>query len=140
METRPLDAFDDEQMRAFYDVSWRAEMEDGRPWNGHWTFEELADQLRTPSGDHRLDGVAAYDGETLVGAGVIGRSLHTNLDKAWVFPMVDPPCRRRGAGSALSSTRYSTGSGMLVTRAMPQRGHLPGLSECTSLCSGMGQV
>jgi GNAT superfamily N-acetyltransferase len=108
METRPLDAFDDEQMRAFYDVSWRAEMEDGRPWNGHWTFEELADQLRTPSGDHRLDGVAAYDGETLVGAGVIGRSLHTNLDKAWVFPMVDPPCRRRGAGSALVEALVET--------------------------------
>ena len=101
METRPLDAFDDEQMRAFYDVSWRAEMEDGRPWNGHWTYEELADRLRTPSGDHRLDGISVLEGDTVVGAGVIGRSLHDNLDKAWIFPMVDPPHRRRGAGSAL---------------------------------------
>ena len=37
MQVRPLDLHDDAQMRTFYDVSWRAEMDDGRPWNGHCT-------------------------------------------------------------------------------------------------------
>jgi GNAT superfamily N-acetyltransferase len=101
MQTRPLDPFDDEQLRAFYDVSWRAEMEDGRPWNGHWTYEELTAELREPNRDRLMLGHCAYDGDTLVGAGVVNLGLLDNTDKGWVFAMVDPPHRRRGAGTAL---------------------------------------
>jgi GNAT superfamily N-acetyltransferase len=101
MQTRPLDPSDDEQLRAFYDVSWRAEMEDGRPWNGHWTFEELATLLREPSRDRMMLGHCAYDGDTLVGAGVVNLGLLDNTDKGWLFAMVDPPHRRNGAGTAL---------------------------------------
>ena len=101
MRTRPLDPFDDEQMRAFYDVSWRAEMEDGRPWNGHWTYDELTSTLREPSRDRLMLGHCVYDGDTLVGAGIINLGLLDNTDKGWVFAMVDPPYRRRGAGTAL---------------------------------------
>jgi GNAT superfamily N-acetyltransferase len=102
METRPLDPFDDAQMRAFYDVSWRAEMEDGRPWNTHWTHDELAASLREPPDDHRMEGLQLLDHDgTVLAAGVIGYGLLDNTDKAWVYPMVDPPVRRRGHGTAL---------------------------------------
>ena len=97
MEVRPLDPHDDAQMRAFYDVSWRAEMDDGRPWNGHWTYDELASTLRDTTPEHRAAGVAAYDGDRLVGAGISMWSEADNVDKAFVFPMVDPPARGRFA-------------------------------------------
>ena len=29
-------------MRRFHEIGWRAEKEDGRPWNTFWTYEELA--------------------------------------------------------------------------------------------------
>ena len=102
METRALDPFDDAQMRAFYDVTWRAEMEDGRPWNIHWTHDELAASLRESPDDHKMEGVQLLDDDgTVLAAGVIGYGLLDNTDKAWVFPMVDPPVRRQGHGTAL---------------------------------------
>jgi GNAT superfamily N-acetyltransferase len=102
METRPLDPFDDAQMRAFYDVTWRAEMEDGRPWNIHWTHDELAASLRESPSDHKMEGVQLLDDDgTVLAAGVMGYGLLDNTDKAWVYPMVEPSVRRHGHGSAL---------------------------------------
>jgi len=102
MEIRPLDVTDAGQLREFYDVSYRAEMQDGRDWNGHWTFDELASTLRDVTPEQQAAGLAAYDGERLVGSGVLMWSETDNLDKAYVFPMVDPPARGRGVGSALT--------------------------------------
>ncbi len=101
MQTRTLDPHDDEQLHAFYDVSYRAEMEDGRPWNGHWTFDEVASLVREQTPDNQVLGLCVYDGAALVGAGLAMYSLVDNTDKAYVFPMVDPPARGRGAGGAL---------------------------------------
>jgi GNAT superfamily N-acetyltransferase len=102
VETRALDPFDDAQMRAFYAVTWRAEMEDGRPWNIHWTHDELAASLRESPEDHRMEGVQLLDDDgTVLAAGVVGYGLLDNTDKAWVYPMVDPPVRRRRHGTAL---------------------------------------
>lgn len=101
MEIRPLDLADDDEVRRFYDVSYRAEMQDGRPWNGHWTFDEVASLLREQTPDDQAASLAAYDGTTLVGAGLVMYSLVDNTDKAYVFPMVDPPARGSGAGGAL---------------------------------------
>ena len=119
MEVRPLDPHDDAQMRAFYDVSWRAEMEDDRPWNGHWTYDELASTLRDTTPEHRAAGLAAYDGDRLVGAGISMWSEADNVDKAFVFPMVDPPARGRGVGGAL-------------LEAMVEQSHAAGRTTVTS--------
>jgi GNAT superfamily N-acetyltransferase len=101
MEVRPLDPTDADQLRAFYDVSYRAEMADGREWNGHWTYDEVASMLRDGRPENRSAGLAVYDGDRLVGSGVMLWSDVDNTDKCYVFPMVDPPARGRGAGSAL---------------------------------------
>src|SRR3954469_21316474 len=101
MQARPLDPHDDAQLRAFYDVTWRAEMDDGRDWNGHWTFDEVVSMLRDRTPEHQVLALAAYDGPTLVGAGLTMFSLVDNLDKANVSPTVDPPSRGRGFGGAL---------------------------------------
>ena len=101
MQTVPLDPHDDARMRAFYDVTWRAEMEDGRPWNGHWTYEELASTVREQTPGDQVVALCAHDGGELVGAGFMRFSLLDNIDKAYVFPMVDPPARGRGVGGVL---------------------------------------
>jgi hypothetical protein len=43
-------------------------------------------------------------------------------------------------GMLMNESAPSDGNFMTGMSVMPQCGHLPGLSECTSLCSGMGQV
>ncbi|NUR09003.1 MAG: GNAT family N-acetyltransferase [Nocardioidaceae bacterium] len=101
MDARPLDLADDAEVQQFYDVSWRAEMDDGRPWNVHWSREELLTTLREPTADQRMEGFVVVDGDRVVASGVLGLSLRDNVDKAWAYPMVDPPRRRAGAGTAL---------------------------------------
>jgi len=101
MQIRPLAVDDTDELRAFYDVTWRAEMDDGRDWNGHWTFDEVASMLRDQTPGNRWFPLATYDGPALVGAGLVRVSELDNLDKAYVFPMVDPSARGRGVGGAL---------------------------------------
>ena len=101
METRPLDPFDDRRLERFHEITWRAEKEDGRPWNPMWTFEEMAGLFREPTSDHRLAGVAAYDDDHMVGAGWLNLSLLDNLDTAWSFVAVEPERRGRGIGTVV---------------------------------------
>jgi GNAT superfamily N-acetyltransferase len=102
METRTLDPSDDAQLRRFHEIGWRAEKEDGRPWNPMWTFEEMASFFREQTSDRRTVGVAAYDGDDdMVGAGWLNLSLLDNLDTAWSFVAVEPELRGRGIGAVV---------------------------------------
>ena len=98
LELRPLDLGDDAQVRRVHEIGWRAEKEDGRAWNDFWTYDELARVLREPTGDMQTDAWCAFDGDRMVGAGVVELSLLDNLDKAFVFPVVEPELRGRGIG------------------------------------------
>ena len=100
MQTRPLDPSDDDEVRRFHEIGWRAEMEDGRPWNAHWTFDEIASMLREPTPDDQAARSPRTTGRPS-SAPAGEHSLVDNTDKAYVFPMVDPPARRSGAGGAL---------------------------------------
>ncbi|MGA9746831.1 MAG: GNAT family N-acetyltransferase [Nocardioides sp.] len=100
-ETRPLDPFDDTQMRRFHEILWRAEKEDGRPWNPMWTYAETVPLFREPTRERRTVGVAAWQGEEMVGAGFLFLSLLDNLDTAWTFVAVEPELRGRGIGAAV---------------------------------------
>ncbi len=101
MEIRQLDVHDDAALRRFHEIGWRAEKEDGRPWNAFWTLEEMGPVLREPTDDHRLDPVCLFDGDEMVAAGVVGMSLLDNVDKAWMFPAVEPERRGNGLGGRL---------------------------------------
>jgi len=37
LELRPLDVHDDAALRRWHGIGWRAEKDDGRPWNDFWT-------------------------------------------------------------------------------------------------------
>ena len=101
MEIRRLDPHDDAEMRRFHEISWRAEKEDGRPWNSFWTLREMSGMLREPTDDQRMDCFCLYDGQQMVAAGFVEMSLLDNLDKAWLFVAVEPELRGRGFGSRL---------------------------------------
>ena len=101
MQTRPIDVHDDALLRRFHEIGWRAEMEDGRPWNTFQTYDEMAVGLREPSPGQRADAVGIFDGDRMVGGGVVWVSLEDNLEKAFVFPCVEPELRGRGIGGQL---------------------------------------
>ncbi len=101
MQTRALDPADDAQLRRFHEILWRAEKEDGRPWNPMWTFEELAGMFRQETSDQRNRGVAAYDGQQMVGAGFAMLPMLDNRTTAWLFVAVEPELRGRGVGAVV---------------------------------------
>jgi GNAT superfamily N-acetyltransferase len=101
LEIRPLDPADESAMKRYHEIIWRAEKEDGRPWNAMWTFEELAGLFRVATDDQRNEGYAAWDGEEMVGAGFLMLTLLDNTDKGFAFVAVEPERRRHGIGTAV---------------------------------------
>jgi GNAT superfamily N-acetyltransferase len=102
MQIRRLDPRDDGQMRRFHEILWRAEKEDGRPWNPMWSFEEACGIFREPRSDRRTVGVAVHDATSrMVGAGFAMLSLLDNTDTAWIFAAVEPELRGRGIGAVV---------------------------------------
>ena len=118
MQTRPIDVHDDAQLRRFHEIGWRAEMEDGRPWNTFQSFEEMAVALREPSPGQRADALGIFDGDRMVGGGIAWLSLEDNLDKAFVFPAVEPDLRGRGIGGALLEALVEHVGGLGRTEVM----------------------
>ncbi|HET6652052.1 MAG TPA: GNAT family N-acetyltransferase [Nocardioides sp.] len=101
MQTRPLDPHDEDQMRRFYEILWRAEKEDGRPWNPMWTFRDVQGLFGEETSERRNLALAAYDGEQMVGVGFLMMSKLDNVDTAWVFVAVEPALRGRGIGAVV---------------------------------------
>ena len=85
-------------------------MEDGRPWNTFQSYEELAVALREPSPGQRADALGTFDGDRMVGGGIVWLSLEDNLDKAFVFPAVEPELRGRGIGGCAARGAASSRS------------------------------
>lgn len=101
METRALDITDDAAVRRFHQIVWRAEKEDGRPWNPMWTADEFVGMVRTPISERRMVCIAAHEGGEMVGAGFLMLSDLDNLDTAWTFVAVEPERRGRGIGEVV---------------------------------------
>lgn len=104
MDIRALDETalaDDVVMRAFYDLTRRAELL-GRPDAPFWEFGEFLGAFRSSDSGERQDLFAAYDGDRMVGNAVLWSFLLDNTDKAWFHLCVDVPERRRGIGRALA--------------------------------------
>ena len=118
MEIRELDVQDDALVRRYHEIVWRAEMEDGRPWNTFQSYEELAIGLREPSPGQRADALGIFDGDEMVGGGIVWLSLEDNLDKAFVFPAVEPDRRGHGIGGELLEGMVEHVRGLGRTKVM----------------------
>ena len=118
MQTRPIDVHDDAEMRRFHEIGWRAEMDDGRPWNTFPTFDEWAAAIREPSPGQRSEALATFDGDRMVGGGIIWLSLDDNVDKAFVFPAVEPELRQRGIGGEVMERLVEHAHGLGRTELM----------------------
>lgn len=101
MHTEVIDPHDDAVFRRFHEIMWRAEKDDGRPWNPMWTYDEMAGIFREPTAERRHVALAAFDGEQMVGAGFLSLSRLDNLDTAWAFVAVEPALRGRGYGAVV---------------------------------------
>lgn len=102
MRTDVIDPHDDELFREFHTAFWRAEKEDGRPWNPMWSYEEMSGIFREPTADRRMVGVATRDDDGhVLGAGFLSLSLLDNLTTAHVFVAVEPALRGQGYGAAV---------------------------------------
>jgi GNAT superfamily N-acetyltransferase len=119
MEIRPLDVHDDQQMREYHGIGWRGEMEDGRPWNAFWTYDEMAVMFRSPTPGQFHEAYAVYDDDDrMVGGGFLFGGLEDNLDKAIAVPIVDPEHRCRGYGGALLEALVERGRELGRTRIL----------------------
>ncbi|MEO5711026.1 MAG: GNAT family N-acetyltransferase [Nocardioidaceae bacterium] len=101
MAIRPIDVHDDAELHRFHEICWRAEMEDGRPWNSFQSIEEMTAFLRNPSPGRRATPIGIFDGEEMVGGGMVQASLEDNLEKAFVHACVEPDRRGHGIGGEL---------------------------------------
>jgi GNAT superfamily N-acetyltransferase len=91
---------DDAVMRAYYDLSRRAEML-GREQAPFWSIEEFLGAFRSVDSGERQQLFAAYDGDRMIACAVLWSFLLDNTDKAWFSLDVDVPDRRRGVGRAM---------------------------------------
>ena len=110
MQTRPIDVHDDAQLRRFHEIGWRAEMEDGRPWNTFQSFEEMAVALREPSPGQRADALGTFDGDRMVGGGIAGcRSRTTSTRRSCSPPSSPGSAAAASAGAARGARRARRG-------------------------------
>ncbi len=123
MEIRELGAdalADDAVMRQYYDLNRRAELL-GREQMPFWSWEDFLGGFRSPDSGERQELFAAYDGDRMVGTGVLWSFLLDNLDKAWFKVDVDLSDRRRGVGRALvqlmEQAAKADGRSLLMTDA-----------------------
>ena len=103
IDVRALDLDDEEELRAFHEMTRRSDMEDGREWNRNWMYDEMLSTFLEPDATERVEACVAHlDGRLLAGA-VHYFPLLDNTQKTWLELYVDPAARRRGLGSAVMS-------------------------------------
>lgn len=100
MDVRGFDVEDDALMTRFHQIIGAADQFE-RPSSPMWSLEETKVQFRTGVTGERWDAFAAFDGDSMVGAGFAILTLLDNTDKLYAGFFVEPALRRRGIGTAL---------------------------------------
>jgi GNAT superfamily N-acetyltransferase len=100
MEIRPVDVSDDAEFHAFHVAAEEAQRH-GRPYSSFWSEQQVRSLMRAEPTDQRISGFAAFEGDEVVGTGIIFLPLLDNLDKVYFGIDTRPAYRRRGIGSAL---------------------------------------
>lgn len=100
LEVRELDVDDDRLMRRWYELTEAADTYQ-RPWATQWSFEEMLVQFRDDDGAMRWLPTGAFEGEEMVGAGLMVLPLLDNTEKVYGGVFVEPGLRNRGIGSTV---------------------------------------
>ncbi|GAB3888786.1 GNAT family N-acetyltransferase [Terrabacter terrigena] len=100
MDTRLIDVHDDDVCARAYDVMTASKAHQ-RPWNEPPSLAETLVEWRHVDEAERMEMWGAWEGDDLVGVATIWLPMSDNTSMVWHDVQVDPPHRRRGAGSAL---------------------------------------
>jgi GNAT superfamily N-acetyltransferase len=98
-EVRELDPHDEPSLRRWWEIGHAAES--GRPLDLWPDWEQSRLSLPEPRAHSRTRLFGAFEGDRMVGAGLLDLSDADNLHLAAVTPYVAPPDRRRGVGAAV---------------------------------------
>jgi GNAT superfamily N-acetyltransferase len=97
---RPLDVFDDEDLRAFHAVN-AAAASYARDYPTEWQLPEMTASLRRHNADVELEPSVAVADDCVVGASLFEIPRMDNPHLTFLEVAVTPPARGRGVGSAL---------------------------------------
>ncbi|HET9498644.1 MAG TPA: GNAT family N-acetyltransferase [Marmoricola sp.] len=100
LQVRPLDPFDDHQMRAWYDV-YRASETHGRKYHGAFAHEEVRAAFRFQQQTVVQNPLSAWLDGRIVGVAGCSVPMRDNLRQAQVSVGVHPDRWRQGVGTAL---------------------------------------
>ena len=123
LQVRALDTADEPMLRRWYHLTEAADTYQ-RPWATQWSFEEMRIRVRPDDGSERWLLTGAFDGEQMLGAGLMVLPMLDNTDMVFAGVWVEPQLRRRGIGSAVmehlvASTRAEGRSVVLVDSGLP---------------------
>lgn len=99
IEIRDVDLADEDALHRWWEVSHEAQRD--RPVDYFPTWEVARVGLRTPHPDFHVELFAAYDGDRMIGTGLVNLPMTDNRHLAHLDVYVDWPDRRRGVGTAL---------------------------------------
>ena len=100
LDVRPVDVHDDALLRRWFDLTEAADTFE-RPWAPQWSFREMAVRMRAEDRSLRYVLVGAFDGEEMVGAGLLQLPQLDNTDMVFAGVYVEPERRNRGIGGAV---------------------------------------
>jgi GNAT superfamily N-acetyltransferase len=123
LQVRVLDTTDEARLRRWHQLTELADTY-RRPWATQWSFEEMRVRVRPDDGSERWVLTGAFDGEEMVGAGLMVFPLLDNTDMVYAGVYVEPELRRRGIGSTVMEhlmawTRAEGRSVLLVDSGLP---------------------
>jgi GNAT superfamily N-acetyltransferase len=105
--TRPVDLSAPDEFRRCYSILREAELFE-RPDAPMWSERELFVMFSHDDPSETMTAYGAFDGDTMVGAGLTALPLLDNVDKAFLHVAVAPALRRRGIGSTMVETLVET--------------------------------
>jgi GNAT superfamily N-acetyltransferase len=99
IETQDVDKHDEATLHRWWEVCHDAQ--NGRPVDYFPTWEVARVSVPTEHPDFHVELFAAYDGERMVGAGLVNLPMTDNPRMSYFDVFVDWPDRRRGVGTLL---------------------------------------
>ena len=98
-EIRDVDLTDEATLHRWWEIHHDAQNDRPLDYTASWDVARVS--LPTPGPDFHIELFAAYDGDVMVGAGLVNLPMADNPRMCYFDVWVDWPYRRRGIGSML---------------------------------------